>query len=87
MAQTILYQILEQIKTLDPNELLQVSQAVQERLTPQVESRKRQAFHQALLASGLVRQIKTPLPVDVSKRRLVQVQGQPVSQTIIEERP
>ncbi len=86
MTQTVLYQILEQIKTLEPNELLQVSRAVQERLVSEGEVRKRQAFHQALLASGLVRQIKTPLPLDISERRLVQVQGKPVSQTIIEER-
>jgi hypothetical protein len=86
MAQTVLHQILEQIKTLDSNELLQVSRAVQERLVPQAEVRKRQVFHQALLTSGLVRQIKMPLSPDISKRRLVQVQGQPVSQTIIEER-
>lgn len=86
MAHTMLQQILEQIKTLDPNELLQVSQCVQERLAPREEALKRQAFHQALRASGLVRQIKTPPPIDVSKQRLVQVQGKPVSQTIIEER-
>lgn len=86
MAQTILQQILEQIKTLDPNELLQVSQCVQERLAPREEAHNRQAFHQALRDSGLVRQIKIPPPVDVSKRRLVRVQGKPVSQTITEER-
>lgn len=86
MAEKTVHHILEQIKTLDLNELLQVSQAVQERLVPQVEVRKRQAFHQALLASGLVKQIKTPFPALSSERRLVQVKGQPASQTIIEER-
>lgn len=86
MARTILQQVLEHIKNLEPNELLQVSRTVQERLASQPEVRKRQAFYQALLASGVVRQIKTPPPVDVSKRRLVQVQGPPVSQTIVEER-
>jgi hypothetical protein len=86
MAQAILQQVLEQIQVLDHPELLQVSQAVQERLASQQEARKRQAFYQALRASGLVRQIKTRLPVDASSRRLIQVQGEPVSQTIIEER-
>ena len=86
MAQTVLYQVLEQIKTLEPNKLLQVSRAVQERLGSEVDVRKRQAFHQALLASGLVRQIKTPLQLPISERQLIQVQGKPVSQTIIEER-
>ena len=86
MAQTILYQILEQIKSLEPNELLQVSRAVQERLISEGEVRQHQAFHQALLASGLVRQIKTPLSLNISERQLAQVQGEPVSQTIIEAR-
>ena len=86
MVQATLHQILEQIKTLDPDELHQMSRAVQERLTPLEEVRKRQAFHQALLASGLVKQIKTPPSVDVAERRLVQVEGRPVSQTLIEER-
>jgi hypothetical protein len=86
VAQVTLQQILEEIKTLDPDELRQLSRAVQERLSPQEEARKRQAFHQALLASGLVRQIKTPPELDMSGRRLARVQGEPVSQTIIEER-
>ncbi len=52
----------------------------------QDEERKREAFHQALLASGLVKQIKKPLSYQLSARRLVQVQGKSVSETIIEER-
>jgi hypothetical protein len=59
---------------------------MQEQLMPQTQAHKRQAFYWALLASGLVRQIKTPLAINISERRLVQVQGKPVSQTIIEER-
>lgn len=86
MTQTILHQVLEHIKTLDTDELLQVRRAVQERLAAQEEMHKRQGFYQALLASGLVRQVKTPLPIDISRRRLVPVQGKPVSQTIIEDR-
>lgn len=86
MAQTILHQVLEYIKTLEPEELLQVSRAVRERLVSQEEARKRQMFYQTLLASGLVRQIKTPPSIDVSRRQLAQIQGKPVSQTIIEER-
>lgn len=61
MTQTILHQVLEHIKTLDTDELLQVRLAVQERLAAQEEMHKRQGFYQALLASGLVRQVKTPL--------------------------
>jgi tetratricopeptide (TPR) repeat protein len=50
------------------------------------EEANRLAFHRALLASGLVRQIKQPPRSQPSERQLIQVQGKPVSETIIEER-
>jgi tetratricopeptide (TPR) repeat protein len=50
------------------------------------EENKRLAFHQALLASGLVKQIKQPSRNPQSVRQLIQVQGKPISETIIEER-
>ena len=84
MPQRVLDRILDQIRTLDANELAQVSQAVQEQLTPQQQAHQRQAFYRALRASGLVRQIKTRSLM--GKRWLAQVQGDPVSRTIIEER-
>jgi uncharacterized protein involved in exopolysaccharide biosynthesis len=86
VAQATLYQILDQLPTLEVDELRQLNQAVQERLAPQEQAQKREAFHQALLASGLVRQIKPPRRADDSPRRLIEVQGKPVSETIIEER-
>ena len=86
MEQVTFQQILEQINVLAPDQLHQVSRMVQERLAPGEKVRKRRAFHQALLASGLVKRIKTHSPTDGAERRLVQVQGPPVSQTIIEER-
>jgi len=86
MAQTVLQQVLEQIQGLDDHELLQVSRAIQERLTPEQQACNRQAFYEALRASGLVRRLKTRPPAELSERRLVRVRGQPVSQTVIEER-
>jgi hypothetical protein len=86
MAQATLHQILVQLKTLQPEELRQVGEAVQEQLAPQEEALKREAFHRALLASGLVKEIKKPRPGVRPERRLVEVQGKPVSETIIEER-
>jgi hypothetical protein len=51
-----------------------------------VESPKRETFHQALLASGLVKQIRPPRLDRDAQRRLIEVQGPPVSETIIAER-
>jgi hypothetical protein len=81
MAEAVLQRVLSEIPVLDQHELQLVQQAVQARLAPQ-----RRAFYHALRASGLVKQIKTRPASDTIQRQLVQVQGPPVSQTIIEER-
>ncbi len=86
MAQTALHEILDQLRTLEPDELRHLERAVRSRLGPQAESPKRETFHQALLAAGLVKQIRPPRQDCNAQRRLVEVQGQPVSETIIAER-
>ena len=86
MSQATLHQILDQLSTLEVDELQRLDRVLQERLTPQEQAPKREAFHQALLASGLVKQIKSSRRVGDSTRRLIDVQGNPVSETIIEER-
>ncbi len=86
MTEAILQQVLGQIRVLDQYELRQVHRAVQKRLAPPQRTQKRRAFYRALRTSGLVRRIKTRPSRDIVPRRLVQVQGPPISQTIIEER-
>jgi hypothetical protein len=86
MAQAILNQILDQLKTLELAELHQLNQAIQDYLTLKEDAAKQVAFHQALLTSGLVRQIKKPSQEKLNQRRLIQVKGKSVSETIIEER-
>jgi hypothetical protein len=79
-------QVLEQVKTLSPNEQRRLQGVLDEILNQQEETRKMKAFHQALLASGLVKTIKTPSLTSTGERKLIRVQGKPVSETIIEER-
>ncbi|NER28439.1 MAG: hypothetical protein F6J89_12590 [Symploca sp. SIO1C4] len=50
------------------------------------ESTERATLHKALLTSGLVKHLKQPSYNQQTERRLIQVQGKPVSETIIEER-
>ena len=50
------------------------------------EAQKRRAFYRSLRSSGLVKRIKPHPPVDLPRRELIEIQGLPVSQTIIEER-
>lgn len=85
MPQATLNQIINQLQALEPSELQQLSQVIQKYLKDSDVSGKRAAFHQSLLRSGLVRQIKTPNFERRSRQSLIQVQGEPVSQTIVEE--
>ena len=86
MAQATLNQILVQVKTLELEELQQLNQAIQRYLADKQETAQRTTFHQSLLAFGLVKQLKQHPYSQQPERRLIQVQGKPVSETIIEER-
>jgi succinylglutamate desuccinylase len=86
MAQATLNQILNQLKTLELEELQQLNQTIQQYLIDKEEADKQAAFHQSLIDYGLVKQIKRPSYEPITERRLIQVEGKPVSETIIEER-
>jgi hypothetical protein len=85
MSQTILSQMLDKLQLLEPVELQQLNYAVQERLTNKEQADKQAVFHQALVDCGLVRQIKRISHQPIVRQPL-QVQGKPISDTIIEER-
>jgi hypothetical protein len=85
MSQAILSQMLDKLQFLEPVELQQLNHAVQNRLINKEEATKPGALHQALIDSGLVRHTKKNTPQAIV-RRLIQVQGDPISQTIVEER-
>lgn len=86
MSQAILNQILNQLHVLEPSELQHLSQVIQKYLKDSKATAKRTAFHQALVGTGLVRQIKNPNFEGRTYQDLIQVQGELVSQTIIGER-
>ncbi|MGI4792403.1 MAG: hypothetical protein ACRYFS_26550 [Janthinobacterium lividum] len=50
------------------------------------ETEKEKLFEQSLLASGLVKRLAPPRDPRTADRPLIEVQGKPVSETIIEER-
>lgn len=86
MQQAVLERLLEQIHVLEVQDLKQVQRAVEERLGTPSESSRRQAFYRSLRASGLVKQVKTLSSDEIPDRWLIEVEGLPVSETIIEER-
>jgi hypothetical protein len=86
MALETLNQILKQLETLELEELQQLNQTIKKYLADKEETVKQAAFHQALIDCGLVKQIKHPAYEPITERRLIHVEGKPVSETIIEER-
>jgi hypothetical protein len=71
MALVTLNQILKQLETLEITELQQLNQMIQKYLADKEESVKQAAFHQALIDSGLVKQIKQPNYEPISERQLI----------------
>ena len=86
MAKVTLDRILEAIKTLAHDERRQLREMLNVMMVPAEEEAKRQALRQALRAAGLVTQVRQPRATDTTHRRRIEVQGKPVSETIIEER-
>ena len=76
--------ILTAIQALPPAEQQRVRTELDERLSEQ--DAKINAFHDALLASGLVTKFKTPRADGDRPYQPIQVKGKPLSETIIEER-
>ena len=75
-------EIAEVIKTLSPTDRYHLRKL----LRAQEEADKLGVFHQILLSKGLVKEVKNPPVTDTIERQLIEVKGEPVSQTIIEER-
>ena len=86
MTQAILTQILNQLETLELKELQLLNQKIQQYLMDKEEAEKQAVFHQSLLDAGLVKQIKRPSSQQITERRLIDIEGKPISETIIEER-
>jgi hypothetical protein len=85
MTQVIVNQILDQLETLGTEDLQQMSQSIQSKLA-QHQTAQQAGFLQTLLASGLTQQIKYPTSHQSIGRRLLEIQGKPLSETILEER-
>ena len=75
-------EIAEAIKTLSPTDRYHLRRLLKE----QDEADKLEVFHQVLLSKGLVKEVKNPTVTDPIERQLIEIKGEPVSQTIIEER-
>jgi hypothetical protein len=86
MTQATFVKLISQLEVLEIDELQMLSQAIQLRLNTVDESGKLAGFYSSLLSSGLVRNIKPIYSQQQSRQALITIQGNPISQTIIEDR-
>ncbi len=56
-----------------------------ERAIGEGETTEKSAFHQSLLSSGLIKQIRQPQYRQIDPQQLIHLQEQPLSETITEE--
>ena len=85
MTQETLVKLLSQLEVLEIDELQTLSQAIKVRLNKVNESEKLAGFYNSLLTSGLVRHIK-PMGSQQPRLSLIAIEGNPLSQTIIDDR-
>lgn len=83
MSNMTLDKIMDVVQTLTPDEQRQLRAQIDQRLAQHDQMK---GFHQSLLASGLVTRIKPPRAGAGGPRRLIEVQGKPLSESIMEER-
>ncbi|GFE68607.1 hypothetical protein [Chroococcus sp. FPU101] len=86
MTRIVFQDILNQLEELEVNELEELHQIIEQYLATKEEYLKKTTFHQALLTSGLVKQIKRPIYRQTSQEQLINLEEKPISETIIEER-
>jgi hypothetical protein len=86
MAQAILNRVLQDIRSLELSELGSVERALKERLETAGYSPEEWMAMQALVASGLMKEIKPRYNQSIVDHTPVPIQGKPLSETILEER-
>jgi hypothetical protein len=86
MTQATLDKLISQLEALELDELQKLSQAIQFRLNLVDEPTRLPQLYSSLLNSGLVRYVRKSSPKQQPRLFLVPVQGDSISQTIIDER-
>ncbi len=81
-------EIINEVKKLSPNERRQVLEVLQQTETPPTDDEKRCVLYERLIAKGMLKAIppRTVKPPELRDFQPIEVEGKPVSETIIEER-
>lgn len=86
MTQAVLDKLISQLEVLEIEELQKLSQAINIRLNTVDKSVELDSLYSSLLTSGLVSHVKPIYSERKPRLSLISMQGDPISQTIIEDR-
>ena len=88
MSSTNLEQVLEEVRTLTPDEQRQVRKLIDELLENSIPLSPEDLLEQRLLEAGIISEIPARVTDPAHHRdfKPIEVRGKPVSETIIEER-
>jgi len=88
MTTSSLDRLIEEVKTLTPDEQRNLRDIVDELLAKTAPQMTEEEFEQRLLEKGIISRIPPPITdlTPYRNRKLIEVKGKPLSETIIEER-
>ncbi len=88
MAKVTLERVLEEVKALTANEQQQLREALDRLLSATESLSAEDELERRLFEAGLLSEIKPPVTdlAPYRDRKLIEVKGKPLSETIIEER-
>jgi len=88
MTTSNLDQVIEEVKALTPDEQRQLRDLLDSLLAPPAPQMTEEEFHQRLLERGVIGHIPPPITdlKPFENRKLMEVKGKPLSETVIEER-
>lgn len=88
MEQATLEKVIEEVKSLTPEEQAEVREVLDGILPSKNNSPSREEYEKYLLAKGVISHIPTRQPPSPERKAFkpIKVEGKPISETIIEER-
>ena len=88
MEQATLEKVLEEVKSLTPEEQAKVREVIDEILPSKKNPPSREEYEKYLLAKGVISHIPTRQPPSPERMAFkpIEVEGEPISETIIRER-
>jgi hypothetical protein len=88
MTTSNLDRVIEEVKALTPADQRKLRELLDELLVPPAPQMTEEEFEQHLLAKGVISEIPSPITdlTPFQNRKLMEVEGKPLSDTVIEER-